>query len=50
VSIDAFQPDFDVLLLEHLHRAELAAGPDGNGDPKQPIGKNGDNDTVGRLP
>ena len=46
VSIDAFQPDFDVYSWNTFIALNWPPGPDGNGDPKQTIGKNGDNDTV----
>ena len=46
VSIDAFQPDFDVYSWNTFIALNWPPGPDGNGDPKQTIGQNGDNDTV----
>lgn len=46
VSIDTFQPDFDVYSWNSFIALNWPPGPDGNGDPKQMIGKNGDNDTV----
>jgi hypothetical protein len=46
VSIDAFQPDFDVYSWNTFIALNWPPGPDGIGDPKQTIGKNGDNDTV----
>jgi len=46
VSIDAFQPDFDVYSWNTFIALNWPPGPDGNGDPTQTIGKNGDNDTV----
>jgi len=46
VSIDAFQPDFDVYSWNTFIALNWPAGPDGNADPHQKIGQNGDNDTV----
>jgi hypothetical protein len=46
VSIDAFQPDFDVYSWNTFIALNWPPGPDGNGDPKKTIGSNGDNDTV----
>jgi hypothetical protein len=46
VSIDAFQPDFDVYSWNTFIALNWPPGPNGNGDPKQTIGSNGDNDTV----
>lgn len=46
VSIDTFQPDFDVYSWNTFIALNWPAGADGNADPKQTIGKNGDNDTV----
>src|SRR5215212_4716500 len=46
VSIDAFQPDFDVYSWNTFIALNWPAGPDGNADPSQKIGQNGDNDTV----
>lgn len=46
VSIDAFQPDFDVYSWNTFIALNWPPGPDGNGDPKKKIGSNGDNDTV----
>lgn len=48
VSIDAFQPDFDVYSWNTFIALNWPPGPNGNADPKQTIGKNknGDNDTV----
>lgn len=46
VSIEAFQPDFDVYSWNTFIALNWPPGPDGKGDPKKTIGKNGDNDTV----
>jgi len=46
VSIDAFQPDFDVYSWNTFIALNWPPGLDGNGDPKKTIGQNGDNDTV----
>lgn len=46
VSIDAFQPDFDVYSWNTFIALSWPPGPDGIGDPKRTIGQNGDNDTV----
>ena len=46
VSIDAFQPDFDVYSWNTFIALNWPPGPDGNADPKKTIGSNGDNDTV----
>jgi len=46
VSIDAFQPDFDVYSWNTFIALNWPAGPGGNADPNQKIGQNGDNDTV----
>jgi hypothetical protein len=46
VSINAFQPDFDVYSWNTFIALNWPPGPDGNADPKQTIGRNGDNDTV----
>ncbi len=46
VSIEAFQPDFDVYSWNTFIALNWPAGPDGNGNPKQTIGQNGDNETV----
>ena len=46
VSIDAFQPDFDVYSWNSFIALNWPPGPDGNADPKKTIGSNGDNDTV----
>ena len=46
VSIDTFQPDFDVYSWNTFIALNWPPGPDGNGDPNQTIGQNGDNDTV----
>lgn len=46
VSIDTFQPDFDVYSWNTFIALNWPPGPTGIGDPSQPIGKNGDNDTV----
>lgn len=46
VSIDTFQPDFDVYSWNTFIALNWPAGPDGNADPGQKIGQNGDNDTV----
>lgn len=46
VSIEAFQPDFDVYSWNTFIALNWPPGPDGNGDPKKTIGQNGDNDTV----
>lgn len=46
VSIEAFQPDFDVYSWNTFIALNWPPDANGNGDPKQTIGKNGDNDTV----
>ena len=46
VSIDAFQPDFDVYSWNTFIALNWPPRPDGNADPKKTIGSNGDNDTV----
>lgn len=46
VSIDAFQPDFDVYSWNTFIALNWPPAADGNGDPKKTIGANGDNDTV----
>jgi hypothetical protein len=46
VSIDAFQPDFDVYSWNIFIALNWPPGPDGNADPSKKIGENGDNDTV----
>ena len=48
VSVEAFQPDFDVYSWNTFIALNWPPGPNGNGDPKQTIGKSksGDNDTV----
>ena len=46
VSIEAFQPDFDVYSWNTFIALNWPPGPDGNGDPKKTLGSNGDNDTV----
>jgi len=46
VSIDTFQPDFDVYSWNTFIALNWPPGPDGNADPSQKIGQNGDNDTV----
>jgi hypothetical protein len=46
VSINTFQPDFDVYSWNTFIALNWPPGPDGNADPKQTIGSNGDNDTV----
>jgi len=46
VSIETFQPDFDVYSWNTFIALNWPPGPDGIGDPKQTIGQNGDNDTV----
>ena len=46
VSIDAFQPDFDVYSWNTFIALNWPPGPNGNADPKKTIGQNGDNDTV----
>jgi hypothetical protein len=46
VSIDAFQPDFDVYSWNTFIALNWPAGADGNADPSQQIGQKGDNDTV----
>ncbi|MFP5236439.1 MAG: hypothetical protein ACLGSD_11100 [Acidobacteriota bacterium] len=46
VSIDAFQPDFDVYSWNTFIALNWPVGPDGNADPNQKIGAKGDNDTV----
>lgn len=46
VSIDAFQPDFDVYSWNTFIALNWPVGPDGKADPRQQIGAKGDNDTV----
>ena len=46
VSIDAFQPDFDVYSWNTFIALNWPPGADGNADPKKTIGKSGDNETV----
>lgn len=46
VSIDTFQPDFDVYSWNTFIALNWPPGPDGNADPKKTLGSNGDNDTV----
>jgi hypothetical protein len=46
VSIDAFQPDFDVYSWNTFIALNWPPAANGNGDPKKTIGQNGDNDTV----
>jgi hypothetical protein len=46
VSIDTFQPDFDVYSWNMFIALNWPAGADGNADPSKQIGQNGDNDTV----
>jgi len=46
VSIDAFQPDFDVYSWNTFIALNWPPGADGNADPKKKIGQNGDNETV----
>jgi hypothetical protein len=46
VSIEAFQPDFDVYSWNTFIALNWPPGPNGIGDPNQQIGQNGDNDTV----
>ncbi|HEY2497163.1 MAG TPA: hypothetical protein VGK24_08840 [Candidatus Angelobacter sp.] len=46
VSIDTFQPDFDVYSWNTFIALNWPSGPDGNADPKKTIGSTGDNDTV----
>ena len=46
VSIEAFQPDFDVYSWNTFIALNWPPGPDGNADPKKTLGSNGDNDTV----
>ncbi|MEK6371159.1 MAG: cytochrome C [Acidobacteriota bacterium] len=46
VSVEAFQPDFDVYSWNTFIALNWPPGKDGNGDPKKIIGKTGDNDTV----
>src|SRR4051812_15302071 len=46
VSIDTFQPDFDVYSWNTFIALNWPAGPDGNADPSKKIGQNGDNGTV----
>jgi hypothetical protein len=46
VSIDAFQPDFDVYSWNTFIALNWPAGADGNADPSKKIGQSGDNDTV----
>src|SRR5256885_9191063 len=46
VSIDTFQPDFDVYSWNTFIALNWPAGPNGNADPGTKIGQNGDNDTV----
>ena len=46
VSIEAFQPDFDVYSWNTFIALNWPPGPNGNADPSKKIGQNGDNDTV----
>jgi hypothetical protein len=46
VSIEAFQPDFDVYSWNSFIALNWPVGPDGKADPAQKIGAHGDNDTV----
>lgn len=46
VSIDAFQPDFDVYSWNTFIALNWPPDKNGNGDPAKKIGQNGDNDTV----
>lgn len=46
VSIDTFQPDFDVYSWNTFIALNWPPGPDGNADPSKKIGQNADNDTV----
>jgi hypothetical protein len=46
VSIDAFQPDFDVYSWNTFIALNWPARPDGSADPATKIGQKGDNDTV----
>jgi hypothetical protein len=46
VSIDTFQPDFDVYSWNTFIALNWPPGPDGSGDPAKTIGQKGDNDTV----
>lgn len=46
VSIDTFQPDFDVYSWNTFIALNWPPGPDGNADPSKKLGQNGDNDTV----
>ena len=46
VSIDTFQPDFDVYSWNIFIALNWPPGPNGNGDPSKKIGQDGDNDTV----
>ena len=46
VSIDAFQPDFDVYSWNTFIALNWPAEPNGNADSNQKIGAKGDNDTV----
>lgn len=46
VSIDTFQPDFDVYSWNTFIALNWPPGADGNADPTKTIGQNGDNDTV----
>jgi hypothetical protein len=46
VSLETFQPDFDVYSWNTFIALNWPVGSDGNADPKQKIGAHGDNDTV----
>ncbi len=46
VSINTFQPDFDVYSWNIFIALNWPPGPNGNGDPSKTIGQYGDNDTV----
>jgi len=46
VSIEAFQPDFDVYSWNTFIALNWPVGPDGNADPSKEIGQTADNDTV----
>src|SRR5687768_7221581 len=46
VTVEAFQPDFDVYSWNTFIALNWPPGKDGKGGPNKMIGKNGDNDTV----
>jgi hypothetical protein len=46
VSIDSFQPDFDIYSWNAFIALNWPVGANGNADPSTKIGQNGDNDTV----